>query len=116
MSYDVFLECPCCGSGPTDHGFNYTWNMGYAIRHGGIEMYRREDSPPHGRFVLDGAKASDALPALLACIERIEADADALREQEPKNGWGSVDTLLAGFLRPIAAACVEYPGCIVRVT
>lgn len=115
MSYDVDLECPCCGTCVTNNNFNYTYNMGYAIRHGGIEMHGRGEGAD-GRFTLDGAKAKDAAEPLAQCIEAIEAAAETLREREPDNGWGSVEGVVDRFLRPILGACRMYPDCIVRVS
>lgn len=117
MSYDVHLEIDTGGEEPArlgDLDANYTSNMRYAIAHGGISMLAPLSGDPDG-FVLDGARASEAAEALARCIAIIERDAEALREDEPANGWGSVDRLLSVFLRPILAACREHPGATVRV-
>lgn len=123
MSYDVHLEIDTGGEYPAVVGdsLNYTWNMGYAIRHGGIEMYRREDDGTHthngdGRFILDGAPARAAATALADCIATIERDAEALRKHEPDNGWGSVDRVVAVFLRPILDMCRAHPNATVKVS
>lgn len=119
MSYDVYLEIDTGGEHPAriDDGINYTYNMSYAIRHGGIEMYRRglEASHFEGRFILDGSLAGAAAEELKRCITAIERDAVELRRSEPENRWGSVDSLLEQFLRPIMEMCRKHPKATVRV-
>lgn len=119
MSYDVSLVIDT-GSGEAveiGDGLNYTYNMSYALTHGGICMYRpRSGEPTAGLVVLDGLSAPAAAAILAHCIDAIERDADDLRKREPANGWGSVDGLVRDFLRPLLERCRQHPRCTVRVT
>ena len=130
MSYDVRLyeavlviedECPTCGHssfsqkkkfiGVSEY-HNYTYNMYYAIKHGGIDMYSKVDSP---RFTLDGSRAKDAVGPLKECLQILDRDEQELTTSEPVNGWGSVKTLKE-FLRKILQECERHPYAFVKVT
>lgn len=134
MGFTVGLKIDTGGKSPESIGesLRYTYNMGYAIRHGGISVYVLDDEDheagkieafrglayaqylgleAHVLFVLDGAPAADAIPALRACIERIERDRAQLVKDQPGNGWGTVDELLTDFLRPLLELCIENPKC-----
>ena len=120
MSFDVYLEID---TGAEEHTsvfwVNYTSNMDYAIRHSGIDMWAKSDDSMmtgDGLYILHGASAEHAIEPLEACIFQIERDAPMLREREPKNGWGHVDTLLRDFLRPILEACKKHPKTTIRVS
>lgn len=118
MSYDVSVV----EDGEDVFSVNYTWNMAYAIRHGGLEIYKRHGwlysalTHPSQRalFVLEGARASAAATAIADAITLIQEDAEKLREREPVNGWGSVQNLISCFLLPLLRACRECPNAVLR--
>lgn len=113
MSYDVDLVVDLGGEEP--HGlcsFNYTSNMGYALKHGRLRMH--EGWPKPG-FLLHGANAGKAAEALAECIALILQDKESLVELEPGNGWGSVDTLV-DWLQRIMNACMEAPKAYIQVS
>lgn len=120
MSYDVYLmlppesvECCCSKCGHTHmslreqgvYSVNYTSNMSGAWDEAGAPI-----RDWHGRI------ASQVAPLLASAIRVIQADVTRFKRYEPSNGWGSVDTMLKGFLKPLLKAMKEYPDAIVKVS
>jgi hypothetical protein len=113
MSYDAWLEIDTGGEYPAriTESWNLTYNMHYALAHGGLEVYMPNE-PGCPRFVLQGARASIALPFLRTAMETIKRDHDALEDREPKNGWGSVTGVLV-WLSQLRAACLKHPNATI---
>jgi hypothetical protein len=63
---------------------------------------------------LNGQPAGQALPVLMAGIQRMRADMEPFRALNPANGWGDADGALK-FLELLVAACEAHPKATLEV-
>jgi hypothetical protein len=64
---------------------------------------------------LEGVIARTAGDRLSHLIYHLESDPDKFKKMNPSNGWGSYDSLLSKFLRPLLEMCRAYPNTYVHV-
>lgn len=110
MSYDVSFSAKLEGCETyvsVGGGYNYTCNMGEAIRKANKQGLGIPD--------FNGKKASDVLPVLKEIITNFVTDTKEYRQYEPSNGWGSIETCLE-FLLWFKGNCEEYPTAIIEVS
>lgn len=102
MGYDVYVE------GATGAPPNHTSNTSEIMRHCLGFKFRR----------LDGLRSTTVEPILLSAIGNLLENQAALRELEPENKWGTVESTL-DFFRKIKDQCAEsnaHGGGAVKVT
>ncbi len=75
---------------------NYTSNMSGVWDEVGIKL-RDWDKKP----------ISEIIEALRKGVATIDADRSAWLHREAPNGWGRIDTMMDGFLKPLLQACEE---------
>lgn len=107
MSWDISLECNCCGNEIVDE--NYTHNTNKAVN-----TVMDENSMPiiihdgswwkhlHNLPGPDGAAFLDAL------IRGLEQDMPRFRKMNPENGWGDIDQLV-DIMRQMRDDVPEFP-------
>jgi hypothetical protein len=95
MSYDISLECDCCGNAIVER--NYTSNVAPILRKvsldEGIGLW---PDWLHNASGPDGAMRMDLI------VDRLRINRAVYAPLEPYNGWGSLDgliTLLCDLLR-----------------
>lgn len=101
MSYDVQLNCECCGNLVLDA--NHTSNTARIWRELGVDLAQ-----------WNGWKAEAAIEPLTNAIYILDKRPEDFRHHEPPNGWGTVETT-RGFLEEIRAACDRFPGLTLHV-
>ncbi len=104
MSYDIDLECPTCGHGPST---DPTYNLGALVHEAltgepfpspGLTPFDqvilgKQPERPRGFHVLNNMTGADSIPMLGRAIERLTNPefAGKLREAEALNkGWGTI--------------------------
>lgn len=103
MSYDVWLECPCCESQINEQSWNYTCNISPMLRDAGIDIHNWND-----------CLARKIIPKLEKGIANLRNEPERYKEMNPKNGWGDYSGLLKHFLEPFLQVCIEHPDMVVR--
>lgn len=106
MSYDIDLDAPPhwpLGAVPQFEAWNYTSNCAPMWRAAGVDL-----------AAFDGRTAAECAKPLGEAIAAMEADPERFKAMNPRNGWGSYDSVLDA-LRELHAGFVRCPGAIVRV-
>lgn len=86
---------------------NITHNLGAMADEAGLYdvLWRPEE---HGVVL-----AGDLVPKLIAGLALLKSDPERFRKHNPKNGWGSYETLVR-FVESYLWACKENPDAEVR--
>lgn len=105
MSWDVWLEGEFDGQTiDLVESVNYTHNCNGMIRDNGM---------PEWPYSLDGMPSDEFCTKLKDTIASMMGNLAELREQNPENGWGDVDSLLS-VLIDIYTKFTRFPSGIVR--
>lgn len=105
MSYDVDLcTKDVDGNGIGAFAWNYTSNCAPMWRRAGANL-----------AAFDGMVARDVAPILAEAIACMKANPQDYTPMNPRNGWGSYDTLIPA-LQTLHGAMVKYPSAIVGVS
>jgi len=108
MSYDVWLECPCCGDAKEDClDLNFTSNISPMFYNEDVNINPKE---------WDGWLAGEVVDELERGINALMSNPDKYKAMNPESGWGDYDTLLNHFLKPILVALYKHPHLMVRVS
>lgn len=102
MSWDIWLTCDSCGH--EVHADNYTHNTNDMIRAAAEAAGVEADIWPYN-FHMSGPEGGAWFNAV---IKELERDPDLYQAMDPRNRWGSYDSLLP-VLRELRAAVPEFP-------
>lgn len=129
MSWDLYLvepdarPCPHCGHlksserrGSYKVGMNYTSNTAFMLHTAAVATGWINGDTWIGEVIanarLTGAQFADRMDA---CFAWWRLHADAMRAQNPKNGWGDFDSY-RDFLARFVALCREFPHRTVELS
>ncbi len=107
MSYDISLQADLGGPEPVSVGglyWNYTSNCGPMWREAGADLAS-----------FDGRPAWECVPILAAAISEMQRNSDKYEAMNPKNGWGSYESLMPQ-LQILLEAFRAAPQAVVRVS
>lgn len=102
MSWSIYVNvppCVTCGNSESVDIGGQTYNVSpmYYDAFGG-----------EGLRGLDGKQCREALPLLVAAVERMQAEPEKYRAMNPKNGWGNYEGALETLVK-LREACERYP-------
>lgn len=111
MSYDIWLEADLGGPEPIVIGnldWNYTSNC--------APMWRKAMPETYGLAGMEGMRAGTAAVVLERGIERMEVDPETYKAMNPRDGWGSYNSVLPALKQQLLAAFRQAPEAKVAIS
>jgi len=106
MSWDAYIYTIVDGKEVEIHeGWNYTHNCNGMLRTAGFEEW------PYDVKSMRGTTFAEKLSKT---VEQMEKEPGEYRKMDPKNGWGSYDTLLP-ILKDMLEVARQYPSAFWEV-
>jgi len=108
MSYDVVIldRCKHCNREEVFWEGNYTYNVSKMLHNVGI----RFNDLPRPLYV------SEFTNTLEKALDKLKSDPKKYQAMNPSTGWGSYDSMVYNFLRPMLEACKCFPTATIEVS